>query len=79
MEAWVSANWWWVCPIVVGVGYITYRVRSREEGTPVFYAIFPHLAPAELARVWTPRAIILWTILAVVVLSLLFWDVVKHL
>ena len=79
MEAWISANWWWVWSIVAGVAYIAFLIRSREKGTSALAAVFPVFDPKERARVWTPRAVILWGILAVIVLAVMAYDVIKHL
>jgi len=62
MESWISANWWWVWGIVGGVAYIVYLIRGRAEGTSPLAAVFPIFDPAERARVWTPRTIILWCV-----------------
>jgi hypothetical protein len=77
MEAWISANWWWVWPIFAGGAYIVYLIRSRREGTSALGAVFPIFDPAERARVWTPRTIVLWFIGMLIAVAYMFYDIFK--
>ena len=77
MESWIAENWWWVLPIIAGPAYVVYLIRSREEGTSVLAAVFPIFDPTERARVWTPRAIILWLVGVVIVVALTLYDMFK--